>query len=167
MKKGLIALFVVLCGFGTASFAQTIDISTAKSSLNTSASDLDQLMTKVNDIKAKAEAQFKSEADAIAAKKTELASRRSAIEADNGKEKDMMADAWPQRVAAREALVREEAKVMYDEQVLAAKKADFSHRIKQVEQHIQSTFVEVIKTQNNQNDSVMKAYLNSLGGFEI
>ena len=169
MKKGLIALFVALCvcGSTTISFAQSIDISSAKSSLNASASDLDQLMSKVNDIKAKAEAQFKSEADAIQAKKTDLKSRRAAIEADNAKEKDMMADAWPARVAAREALVKEEAKVMYDEQVLAAKKADFSHRIKQVEQHIQSTFVEVIKTQNNQNDSTMKAYLSSLSGFQI
>ena len=64
-------------------------------------------------------------------------------------------------------LVREESNLAYAAQVLSAKKSDFNHRIKQVEQHIQSTFVEVIKTQNNQNNSIMKAYLDSLSGFQM
>lgn len=166
MKKSL-TLILALCFVASFSTAQVIDISTAKNSLNASASDLDQLLAKVNDIKTKAEADFAAEETAITNKKKELASRRAAIEADNSKEKDMLADAWPKRVAAREALVREEAKVAYDAQVLAAKRSDFQHRIKQVEQHIQSTFVEVIKTQNNQNDSVMKAYLSSLSSFQM
>lgn len=167
MKKGLIALFIAVCGLTTVTFAQTIDLSSAKSGLNTSASNLDQLLAKVQDIKTRAEAQFKSEADAISAKKSELAQRRVDYEAGNAKEKDMMADAWPPRVAAKEALIKEEAKVLYDEQLLSAKKSDFYHRIKQVEQHIQSTFVEVIKTQNSQNESVMRAYLSTLNSFQI
>ena len=166
MKKSL-TLILALCFVASFSTAQIIDVSTAKSSLNTSATDLDQLLDKVNNIKSKAEAEFAAEEAAIVSKKAELVSRRAAIEADNAKEKDMMANEWPARVQAREMLVREEAKVAYDAQVLAAKKSDFQHRIKQVEQHIQSTFVEVIKTQNNQNDSVMKAYLSSLSSFQM
>jgi hypothetical protein len=166
MKKSL-TLILVLCLVASFSFAQKIDISTAKSSLNASATDLDQLLVKIDEIKIKGEAAFVVEEASIASKKAELQKRRTELEAGNAKEKNMTADEWPARVLARETLVREEAQIAYDAQVLSAKKADFSHRIKQVEQHIQSSFVEVIKTQNNQNDSVMKAYLNALSSFQM
>jgi len=166
MRK-VITLTLALCLVASFSFAQIIDLSTAKSGLDASSTNLDQLLDKVNNIKKQAEANFASEETALQNQKVELQQRRTSLEAGNANEKNMKASEWPARVAAREALVRDEAKVAYNIQLLAAKKADFQHRIKQIEQHVQSTFVEVIRTQNQQNESVMKSYLNSLNGFQM
>ena len=111
MRKSL-TLILALCFIASSSFAQRIDISTAKSSLNASATDLDQLLTKINEIKVKAEAGFTAEETAITDKKADLEKRRSELEAGNGKEKDMMANEWPARVKAREMLVREESNLL-------------------------------------------------------
>lgn len=162
-----LTLVLAICFIASFSFAQVLDVSTAKSSLTTSSTDLDQLLDKVKDLKTKAEASFKEEEATIANKKIELQKRRAKLEAGNAKEKNMRSNEWPARVKERETLVREESKLAYDSQVLSAKRSDFQHRMKQVEQHIQSTFVNVIKTQNNQNDAVMKAYLNSLNSFQM
>lgn len=137
-----------------------------KSELMTYSTTIDALLTKVSEIKNQADVTFSKEAQSISSKKAELAQRRSAIEADNDKEKDMMSPQWPARIAAREALVREEAKVGYDEQVLSGKKADFSHRIKQVEQHIQSNYINTNIINATKNSS-MKSYLGTLDNFMI
>ena len=71
MKKSL-TLTLVLCFVVSFSFAQKTDLLTAKGSLNTSATDLDQLLTKVREIKTQAEADFAVEETSIANKKIEL-----------------------------------------------------------------------------------------------
>ena len=167
MKNGIITLFLaLLC---VSSFAQSLndEMSAAKSSLTESASNLDALLSKINTIRSEAQTKFDRKAQILAATRQALATRRVDLEKDNSREKDMMADKWPSRVASREQLVRDEAKLAYDEQVLALNKSDFETRYKQVEQHIKSTFVMVIKAQNSDHSSVMKSYLGSLGSFSL
>lgn len=117
--------------------AQSTDaIGKAKGELTTCASTLDVLLVSIQQLKTKAEAEFKVEQSAIEKVKASLETRRVAIEKDNENEENMMYEKWPARIQERQKLMEEEQAILRREQKLRTRKSEYAVQMAQYEKGI-------------------------------
>ena len=167
MKKFYATLIIALMFACTSVNAQSLgaDIQTAQGNLSACSDVLNKLMSQIDDLKAKASAEFASKAQSIEERKAELVTRRKSIESEDHKEANMMLPLWPARIQSRESLVKEEQAVSRDAFVLALRKTDFEHRIAQVEKHIQQVFAQEVASRADFFKGVMNQYSQKLTGM--
>lgn len=120
-------------------------VGSAKGKLTDCAASLDALLSSVQQIKERAEAEFKTERSSIDEAKTALKQRRADIEKDNDNEKNMMYDKWPPRVQAKQQLIQDEQAVLTREQKLEARRAEYAVHMAQFEKEIADLANEVAK----------------------
>jgi hypothetical protein len=136
MKKLTITLLAMLFCFAQIATAQTNDAKAAASAVSSS---FDVVASSIKSLKDQAASEFAKEQSSIDAEKSRLVSVRADIEKDNAAEKDMMADKWPPRVAAKTKLIQDEQAVRIKEQKLHNRMKAFEHKAAQLEQRAASS----------------------------
>lgn len=145
MRKLLFTTVVCLLFVVSMTAQSSSAVSSAKSQLTSCASSLDVLLTSIQSVKDKAEAEFSAERSSIDQTKSALKQRRADIEKDNDNEKNMMYDKWPARIQAKQKLIQEEQAVLAREQKLEARKAEYAIHIAQYEKEVTDLANEIAK----------------------
>ncbi len=168
MKKFIFTL-VVFVSFmtlpiGNALNAQSLsdDIASATSNLTACSTELAALQSKIDQLKTEASKSFADQQIVLDKRKAELTQQRAKWEEGNSKEANMMFDMWPERVAAKKDLIKAEQALNRDQFVLILRKADFEHRITQIEKNIQSVFAQEIAARANMFSGNMQSYAKKL-----
>ena len=164
MKKLTITLIVALIFCAQFANAQ-VNTSAAKSAATAASSSFDAVANAIKSLKEKAAAEFATEQAAIDAEKTRLAGVRADIEKDNAAEKDMMADKWPARVAARQKLVKDEQAVRLRAQKLKNRMKAFEHKAAQLEQRANAAIAMEAEHLTGRND-IMNGFAGSISATE-
>lgn len=164
MKKLTITLIAALFCFTQIAVAQ-VNTTEAKQAASQASSNFDGIANAIKGLKEKAAAEFQKEQSAIDAEKKRLAGVRADIDKDNANEKDMMADKWPSRVAAREKLVRDEQAVTLRAQKLKNRMKEFEQKAAQLEQRANAALAMEAEHLNGRN-ATMQAFINAINGTE-
>lgn len=168
MKKFILSL-VALVSFMVFPFGHTLnaqslsdDIASATSNLTACSTELNALQGKIDQLKTEAFKSFADQQSKLDTRKTALTQQRAKWEEGNSKEANMMFDMWPERVAAKKDLIKAEQALSRDQFVLILRKADFEHRIAQIEKNIQSVFAQEIAARANMFNGNMQRYAKKL-----
>lgn len=166
MNRILLIFFILFFCCGKC-FSQITDVNVnrTKESLAFAAANLDSLATKIKVAKEDAQQRFEARERVLILQRDALKVKRTALELNQEEEKNMTIEQWTERIKEREILVREEERIAYHFQALAAKKASFEQKIQQIEQALQDEFIEMMKLQNNKTNVELKAYLDALNDF--
>lgn len=161
MKKLTITFIVVLVCLSQMAIAQ-VDNSAAKAATEAAAANFEALNSNIKALKEKAAAEFSAEQSAIDGQTQALAATRVQLESENAAEKDMMADKWPARVAAREKLVKDEVANSLRQQKLNNRKKAFEMKVAQMEQKVKNSYLETIQAYLDLHNSSMKSTASAI-----
>jgi hypothetical protein len=164
MKKLTITLVVALIFCAQFANAQ-VNTTSAKSAATDASSSFDAVASAIKSLKEKAAAEFSTEQSAIDSEKTRLVGVRADIEKGNAAEKDMMANQWPARVAARQKLVQEEQAVTLRAQKLNNRKKAFEHKAAQLEQRANAAIAMESEHLTGRNQ-VMNSFAGAINATE-
>lgn len=125
--------------------------------------NLQQINSKISEIKKKAKQQFAIQQAIIESEQKYLNEQEELI--SNRDENNMRLDQLVYHIADKEKLVKEQALIDLKQMQLSQRIVDFETRIMQIEQHVKTNYVEDVNLRNQSHSASITAYIEELNNI--